>query len=221
MSYLTYISPSAYLSLVRTSSNPSPSQPGGSTSKIDVPLNHLRSFLTSYPRPRGITIATLFLLPTLQSFDNTMTVASLVNRPTFILAPAGSGIDYIFPQATDTPNFGSSSAGIGRHAWFLDFTEKGSYPGVVMSQSRMRDIELIINPLSGMDRMDAVGMMPFHTESWVDLLVRATFTSLFSHFYSNPSLFSLNQTVLRPQNDIRPYMYVSPPRQSSKIGHRQ
>lgn len=41
-----------------------------------------------------------------------------------------------------------------------------------MSQSRMREIETIVNPLSGMDAPNNVPMMNFGMGSWVDLLVR-------------------------------------------------
>lgn len=61
------------------------------------------------------------------------------------------------------------------HTWILDFTSGGKYPGIVMSQSRMRDIELVVNPLGGMDNLNSVGMITFGPGSWVDHLVCAMF----------------------------------------------
>lgn len=40
-----------------------------------------------------------------------------------------------------------------------------------MSQSRMREIELVLNPFGG-ENMPQVPMMSFGAGSWVDLLVR-------------------------------------------------
>ena len=56
-------------------------------------------------------------------------------------------------------------------SWLLDFTAGGKYPGVVVSQSRMREIELVVNPFGGIDNMGDVPMMSFGTGSWIDLLV--------------------------------------------------
>ncbi|KAF7375971.1 hypothetical protein MSAN_00011700 [Mycena sanguinolenta] len=57
-----------------------------------------------------------------------------------------------------------------QHVWILDFTHGGKFPGVVVSQSRMREMELVVHPLSGMDAM-GLGMMSFGTGSWVALLL--------------------------------------------------
>jgi len=70
------------------------------------------------------------------------------------------------------PTFNKLDELTSQHTWILDFTDSGKYPGVVMSQSRMRGIELIVNPLGGMVGLNSVGILSFGTGSWVDLLVR-------------------------------------------------
>lgn len=105
-----------------------------------------------------------------------MSMPTFTARPTFPLVPRGSELDHLFPQTTNMSSSLGTSANEsgtspGQHTWFLDFTDGGKHSGVVMTQSRMRDIELIINPLSGMDHLNSVGMMSFGTGSWVDLLV--------------------------------------------------
>ena len=63
--------------------------------------------------------------------------------------------------------------------WVLDFTNNESSNGVVMSQSRMREIETIIHPFGhggGGSHMGIIGPTAFTSSSWVDLAV-----SVFSH----------------------------------------
>ncbi|KAJ3749186.1 hypothetical protein DFH05DRAFT_1475820 [Lentinula detonsa] len=173
LSFLTYLSPLAYLSLLRDSSA-LPTDPNMNLPNFDIPLHRLRSKLAT--SLKGATIATLTLSPPIEShiFPASMSIPTLTARPTFSLVPAGSDLEHVFPQLADLPastldpvNNESS----GRNVWFLDFTEGGKYPGIVMSQSRMREIELVINPLSSMETMNTMGMMSFGTGSWVDLLI--------------------------------------------------
>jgi hypothetical protein len=86
-----------------------------------------------------------------------------------------SELDHRFPQTRNRDSLGAlsnnSGVALDQHTWFLDFTNGGKHSGVVMTQSRMRDIELIINPLSDIDHLNPVNMMSFGTGSWVDLLV--------------------------------------------------
>lgn len=56
------------------------------------------------------------------------------------------------------------------YAWILDFTGDGQSPGVVMSQTRMREIEGLVKQDTGFDVPDA--MMTLNTQSWINLLVR-------------------------------------------------
>jgi hypothetical protein len=51
----------------------------------------------------------------------------------------------------------------------LDFTQGGKRRGVVMSQSRMKAIELVVNPLAVGHNLSAMGDTA--AGSWIDLLV--------------------------------------------------
>ena len=99
--------------------------------------------------------------------------AELINISAFIVGGAQRTnkvikIDFIFPAAREV-----QALQVQQFTWILDFTEGGKYPGVVMSQSRMREIEFVINPFNDMGGMDNVPMMSsFGAGSWVDLLVR-------------------------------------------------
>lgn len=88
----------------------------------------------------------------------------LATRPTFILHETDANVDFVFPLPLD----GSSSTG-KPHRWFLDFTDGGKCQGVVLSQSKMREIETIVNPLgAGFDHDEDIIL---GSGSWVDLLV--------------------------------------------------
>jgi hypothetical protein len=52
----------------------------------------------------------------------------------------------------------------------LDFTQGGKRRGVVMSQSRMKAIELVVNPLAVGNNLNAMGEA-VAVGSWVDTLV--------------------------------------------------
>ena len=57
-------------------------------------------------------------------------------------------------------------------ACVLDFTHGGKWPGAVTSQPRMKDIELVVNPLGGIGVSE---MLSFGCVGWirVNLLVRS------------------------------------------------
>lgn len=160
ITFLVYVSPQVYLSL-KTSSPVSP--PESNLPKLDIPFNHLRSYLSTHRK--GATMATLLLSPLSDSqlFPASLSMPSIISRPTFPLVPSGSELEHVFPQTAELTND-------AQHVWILDFTHGGEFPGVVVSQSRLREIELVVNPLSGMDAMNPV-MMSFGTGSWVALLL--------------------------------------------------
>ncbi|OCH92496.1 hypothetical protein OBBRIDRAFT_886227 [Obba rivulosa] len=170
LSFLIYLSPAAYLSLLRSStvSTSPPQDPQHKLPRVDVPLSHLRSKLAAHPRPLGATIASLVLIPQSDAafLLDPIVVPALASRPTFLLLPSGADIEHEFPHLTEL----SPVALDFPSRWVLDFTENGKYRGVVMNQSRMREIELIVNPFSGMDHMSSGPMMSFGTGSWLDLL---------------------------------------------------
>lgn len=168
------MSPLAYLSLLRQKPEPDTVQGSPKLPQLDIPLAALRSSLI--PRPKGVTIATLCLNPTseAQLFPASMSMPTFTVRPTFSLVPQGSELEHVFPQTMDLSSSMSAFNGSDtttQYVWMLDFTDSGKYPGVVMSQSRMRDIELVVNPLGDMVGLHSVGLLSFGTRSWVDLLV--------------------------------------------------
>lgn len=125
---------------------------------------------------KGVTIATLVLSssPGSVSDPSAMDIADLRSRPTFNLVPAGAQVDRMLPQQGQS----MESSTVASRMWILDFTDGGKYPGVVMSQSRMREIELVVNPLSAMSHMGDVPVIAFGSGSWLDLLVRKSYLLL-------------------------------------------
>ena len=98
--------------------------------------------------------------------------------PTFPLVPAVSELDHNFSQFGDNISVAvdshDSNPFPGPYTWVLDFTHGGKQPGVVTSQSRMKEIELVVNPLGGIDSLNGVSeMLSFGTVGWIDLLVRS------------------------------------------------
>jgi len=140
---------------------------------FDVPLSHIRRYISSFPK--GITIATLTLSKRMEThlFPPSMSMPTLTSRPTFPLVPSGSELEHVFPRLADVApvTLDASSENPGRHFWMLDFTHGSRSSGVVMSQSKMREIELVINPLGSMETLNPVGMLSYGAGSWVDLLV--------------------------------------------------
>lgn len=178
ISFLLYLSPLSYLTLLRTptSSSPPPPQSNDGLPKFDVSLTHIRDQLSAHPRPKGATVATLSLVSTSGTNTNAGSVQKIEvdgatpSRPQFTLAQPE--IEHTFPQLPATGPETTS------YAWFLDFTSSGKYPGVLMSQSKMREVECVLDTASsGMDDLDGVGMMGFgsglHRRNWVDMLVRS------------------------------------------------
>ena len=166
-SFLVYLSPRAYLSMLRQQ------QQAAIVEGPELPLNasfcQIRDFLSSYPR--GATMVTLQLMSHsgLQLFPASISMPSLTTRPTFPLCSRGAELEHVLMEApVDAPASISSSQ---QYNWVLDFTLGGRLPGIVLSQSRMRDIEMILNPLGGMDNLPPVGMLSFQLGSWVSLLV--------------------------------------------------
>ena len=173
VSFLVYTSPLTYLTLLRSSSAAATqSTASHALPHLDVPFDVLRPMLTSHPRPKGVTLASL-VLSTERNTD-TMDIADFSARPTFPLVPSGPQVDRELPRVTQLPG---TLPTVPSPTWYLDFTEGGRYPGVVLSQTRMREIELLLNPLSGMGQLHGVHPMAFGMGSWLDLLVRkgATF----------------------------------------------
>ena len=191
LSFLVHLSPHAYLTLLRT---PSPSQLAtfSSLPQIDIPFPHLRAYAGTHPRKPGVTIASLVLCsggPRVSQQPDDIAIDSLSPRPNFPLASFSSEIGQQFPnfKAVD----GQSSHD---ERYFLDFTDDGRYPGIVMSQTRMRDIEMVIHPLAGMDPMNnADPVITFGSKSWLDMLV--SISLVVSHIATNIHKF---RSILEP-----------------------
>lgn len=181
ITFLVYVSPHVYLLLKKSS--PSVLVPESTLPQLDIPFDQLRSYLSTHRK--GSTMATLLLSPLSHSqlFPASLSMPSLISRPTFPLVPSGSELEHVFPQTAELTND-------ALHVWVLDFTEGGQHPGVVVSQSRMREIELVVNPLSGMDAMNPV-MMSFGTGSWVALLLNPSnpvSSERYTAVYRSPTL---------------------------------
>ncbi|TFY58921.1 hypothetical protein EVJ58_g6110 [Rhodofomes roseus] len=178
VSFLVYIAPLTYLTLLRSSPSAGPGRQQASSPplpKIDVPFDVLRPALTSHPRPKGVTIVSLVLSTagTIHGSDtDAMNIADFSARPTFPLSSIGATVDRALPQVTQVPGTRlAADPAPPAHVWVLDFTDGGKHPGIVMSQSRMREIELLMNPLSGMDQLHSVHQMAFGMGSWLDFLL--------------------------------------------------
>ncbi|TRM69767.1 hypothetical protein BD626DRAFT_475209 [Schizophyllum amplum] len=176
VSFLAHISPRAYLTMLRDTAATTPDH--DSWPQFDIPLMQVRHYV-SKGGAEGMTTAILRLVqcpyPPLVPAD----VVPFTERPTFALGPGKAESEYAFPKVetpqADDPMGDPSAMEVQeeRYQWVLDFTDGGRSDGVVMSQIRMRDIELIINPLSGMDAsLDTVPIVAFGTGSWVDLLLK-------------------------------------------------
>ncbi|KAJ3518125.1 hypothetical protein NLJ89_g42 [Agrocybe chaxingu] len=171
ISFLTYLSPAAYLSLRRKAPITNTFKVEDDSPPIDFTFNDLQPHISSMTK--GVTIATLFLdkLSEAHLYPPSMSMPNITARPSFPLSPSASEVDHPFPQQDD---FGlhSDSSPPQPYTWVLDFTVGGKKDGVVMSQSRMKAIELVVNPLGGDDDLSGVtDMLSFGTGSWVDLLL--------------------------------------------------
>jgi len=170
------MSPLSYLTLLKANPTLDPRQHDSPTAILDIPFSSLRRYLHSHPK--GAVLATLSLsaISAAHISPVALSMPNFASRPLFSLVPEGSEMDYLFPQvadpATGMTSYESNENGT-QYTWHLDFTNGGRNPGVVLSQSRMRDIELIVNPLVGIDTFNSIEMMSFGTGSWVNLLVGA------------------------------------------------
>ncbi|KAK7692557.1 hypothetical protein QCA50_004187 [Cerrena zonata] len=166
ISFLVHLSPLSYLTLLRA---PVPSVSSPAVPSLDIPLTTLRERIISHPRPAGTTVATLLLASSsIPSLPIDSGMQALQGRPSFYLEPDGTKLDATLPEAME-PNDSPEAGKV--HKWYLDFTEGGKYPGVIMSQSMMRDIENILNPLGSLEDLEPVQVVNTPLRNWVDLIV--------------------------------------------------
>ncbi|EIN11734.1 hypothetical protein PUNSTDRAFT_98957 [Punctularia strigosozonata HHB-11173 SS5] len=186
LSFLVHLSPAAYLTLLRKSPA-GPVSSRGDLPQLDVPFAHLRDYVRSHAA--GVTLATLRVASGSPPSSRVNDVISTLppGRPTFALVagPSGSSPDHAFPL----PNAQIPGAGV---RWILDFTADGKdQGGIVMSQSRLREIERVVNPSSHDVNIDAHEMMNVGGGSWLDLLLDPGSTKLpperYIAVYTSPS----------------------------------
>lgn len=174
ITFLVHVTPFAYLCYLQSVAT-SPTR-DRNVPLIDIPLTHLRSQLSVIPK--GITTATLSvaLLTSPCLFTLGELLPGIANRPTFSFCSHGADITHVFPRNGQPIDVSTNNA---CHVWMLDFTDDGKKPGVVMSQSQMRDIEMLITPLGGLHGdLEDVNFISFNANSWVDLLVGFLFFHL-------------------------------------------
>ena len=137
LSFLVYISPRVYLTLLRAPAGTSAAPEGSFLPKLDVPFSLIRSHAGSHPRLPGITTVNLILTESheasISGEGSPVGMETLATRPTFPLVPSGEHKEVYFPEVNGDKK--------GQYSFVLDFTDGGKYPGPVMSQSRMREIE--------------------------------------------------------------------------------
>lgn len=176
LSFLVHLTPLEYLNALRTApTTPSASSSSANLPKLDVPLTHLRQMLVGHPRPQGAIVATLSLEPCRLLEDPPLPPSALdavhADRPTFTLAQPDGG--RLFPQISRKPQGPESTR--DTYVWILDFTSSGRSTGIVISQSRMREIERILQPATSADGMGGISLIGYGTGSrdrdWVDMLV--------------------------------------------------
>lgn len=162
LSFLIHVSPPTYLSLLRSASFETLDK----SFALDVSIQHLRYHLSMQPQLPGVCMATLRLLSTTATLHAPPTPElSLSTRPVFVLAPEAAALDHTFP--TPHARNGTDSG----YAWCIDFTSGGQTPGVIMAQSRMREIESVINPLGELDQGGTGSTISYGNSSWLDMLV--------------------------------------------------
>lgn len=167
LSFLVHVSPRAYLTLLRNASTV-PTTSNALLPTLDVLFSSLRPFVGSHPRPAGVTTANLYFSSSHESRNSNTNPPNeypLVVRPTFALVSSGDQKEIQFPTVNDISK--------KTHGYILDFTDDGRYPGVIMSQMRMQEIQLVLNPIVDFEttvQVDApVVQVVAHT--WVDMLV--------------------------------------------------
>ncbi|KAF5351782.1 hypothetical protein D9756_007426 [Leucocoprinus leucothites] len=185
ITFLVHATPLAYLSCLRNVTAPPVQQ--ANMPLIDIPLAHLRSQILE--NPKGMTTATLSVAPLSSPppFASGELLPGIAGRPTFSFCPQGADITHVFPRSGTPMETTTESR---HHVWMLDFTNGGKQPGVVMSQSQMRDIEMLITPLGGLhEDLEDVNIISFNANSWVDLLLNQTTEIKYERYtalYSSP-----------------------------------
>ncbi|KAI5117227.1 hypothetical protein M0805_001585 [Coniferiporia weirii] len=181
MSFLIYLSPLAYYSILRASESDrsklkSSGQDADAFLNLDISPSTLRSqLIRKDSRLTGIAVATLTLarapsLPTIS--EGRSEHGSHLCRPYFRL-PGTSPLALLDHTFTLPPQMLSSDPNSGsvQDVWMLDFTDSGKSIGIVMSHSRMREIQQVLDPGSTISSMGLGMQVPHLPGSWVGQLI--------------------------------------------------
>ncbi|KDR75352.1 hypothetical protein GALMADRAFT_249398 [Galerina marginata CBS 339.88] len=199
ISFLAYLSPSAYLFLIHNASGYAENE---NYPLLDLGLSDLTPYLDTVTK--GVTVATLFLekLSEAHLYPPSMSMPNITARPTFPLCLSAAELDHSFPQldgfGMEVTSQDSETTSVP-YAWVLDFTDGGKRPGVVISQSRMKAIELVVNPLGGGDGLIGVNDTLYSTRSWIDQLLNPDGTASPEHY----TALYLSPNSLHPPLQLR------------------
>lgn len=182
MSFLVYLSPYAYYCLLQSTTKSESTHDAEAYMKLDIPFSRLRSVLSQRKsRPAGATTATL----TLTSVPKSTGIAPSVpgfeqryehGRPYFRL-PGTSNLaslnHILLTRTAEATALSETSmeAVDAEQVWMLDFTDGGRSPGIIMTHSRMREIQQVIDPSSASSSMGLGVTMPPLSGNWFGLLV--------------------------------------------------
>ncbi|VDB95344.1 unnamed protein product [Peniophora sp. CBMAI 1063] len=184
LSFLVHLSPRAYLALKKSTPVPAPS---ATLPIIDVSIQHLRHHLAVQPQLPGVCLATLAVVPVSSSLRTSTSAELLHSRPIFTLSPEANTMDHTLPLPTTANSLNPG------HVWVLDFTNRGLTPGVVLSQTRMREIEGVINPLGDLGSMQtgATSLSFGTSRTWLDMVLSPNQThptpERYTALYTSPS----------------------------------
>ena len=185
-SFLVHLSPRSYYTLLLKS------QEGGSMLNdspsnwhFDIPPSTIRSLLGQYEtRPQGTTVARLELTSDVMITTSNATLSDFTSSG-LVLAPSE-----LLSQLEDSswagPHFHLPGTSVltsldhtlpepprGSHdQWVLDFTDGGVNPGIVMTHSRMKEIQRIVRKSNPATERNEMSLQIPYPGNWVSLLVR-------------------------------------------------
>ncbi|KAH8827928.1 hypothetical protein DL96DRAFT_1463476 [Flagelloscypha sp. PMI_526] len=189
LSFLVHVSPAAYLQLLHSSTDPSLSNASEKPS-FDIPLQIISSKALQLT---GCVFATLSLQNTPGRVSEVVMTGG--PRPAFGVSSQEGLLDHMFPHSKkpslpEDGDLGLLAARETENTWFLDF-KQSDRQGLVMSQGRMHDIEVIVNPLNDSTLHVVSSLVGTKTgmASWVDMLINSSNSSAtsYSTLYNSPS----------------------------------
>ena len=193
MSFLVYLSPYAYYCLRQPSSQNGVgvAHDADTYMKLDIPFSRLRSLLSQRKtRPEGATTATLTLTSIPKSITPSFATLDLRHfdphghsRPFFRLPGTSHLTSLNHTLLTRVRTNVNESAPVRspesasentEQVWMLDFTDGGRSAGIILSHTRMREIQQVIDPASAAGALGLGVTMPPMLGNWVGLLVSSS-----------------------------------------------